>query len=471
MPASNCTNYVAYRLIKNGMSEERPWDSTGMAYNWGRANRSITDQTPMVGAVAWWEAGDGVGSSGHVAYVQKVVSNREIVISEDSWSGDFHWRTITRDGSGWPTGFIHFQDREVTVAQRPQVTGTPRIGQTLTADTGTWKPAASYAVQWFSGREPIAGATGTTLAVSKALLRTRLSVRVTAKTNGYVPGSATSERTAKVRRGRLEVATRPSISGTPQVDEVLVLDPGAASPAAESRTVRWYADGVQIAGADGLRLRLSQEQIRSTITATVLHSRDGYANLAATSAPTEPVAAGQFEVTDPFTVNGQPRVGRTLTVQPGTFTPPGASVRYTWLRGGQVVEGATGATYDVGAADLGQQLSVQVDLRHPGYQDTALAADADGPTTTVPDLVVDATGRARKVVVTLGVTAPGVDGVSGPATVRVDGREATGRVVDGRLRLVVKGVAPGRHTVQADYAGTDVVEAAGATDRVRVTRR
>ncbi len=467
----NCTNYVAYRLIKNGMSEERPWDSTGMAYNWGRANRSITDQTPMVGAVAWWEAGDGVGSSGHVAYVQKVVSNRKIVISEDSWSGDFHWRTITKDGSGWPTGFIHFQDREVTVAQRPQVTGTPRIGQTLTADTGTWKPAASYAVQWLSGREPIAGATGTTLDVTKALLRTRLSVRVTAKTNGYVPGSATSERTTKVRRGQLEVATRPSISGTPQVDEVLVLDPGAASPAAESRTVRWYADGEQIAGADGLRLRLSQEQIRSTITATVVHSRDGYANLAATSAPTEPVAAGQFEVSDPFTVSGQPRVGRTLTVEPGTFTPQGASVSYTWLRGGQVVEGATGATYDVGAADLGKQLSVQVDLRHPGYQDTTLTADADGPTTTVPDLVVDATGRVRKVVVTLGVTAPGVDGVSGPATVRVEGREATGRVVDGRLRLVVKGVTPGRHQVQVEYAGTEVVEAASGTDRVRVTRR
>ncbi len=90
----NCTNYVAYRLVKGGMSAERPWGSTGMAYNWGTANKKITDQTPMVGAVAWWNKNSGgVGSSGHVAYVERVISNTKIVISEDSWSGDFHWRT------------------------------------------------------------------------------------------------------------------------------------------------------------------------------------------------------------------------------------------------------------------------------------------------------------------------------------------------------------------------------------------
>ena len=71
----NCTNYVAYRLISGGMSAERPWSGTGMAYNWGPANRSITNQTPMVGAVAWWKKNaPGAGSSGHVAFVQRVLS-------------------------------------------------------------------------------------------------------------------------------------------------------------------------------------------------------------------------------------------------------------------------------------------------------------------------------------------------------------------------------------------------------------
>jgi surface antigen len=467
----NCTNYVAYRLVKNGMSAERPWDSTGMAYNWGRANRSITDEKPMVGAVAWWEAGDGVGSSGHVAYVQKVLSSRKIVISEDSWGGDFHWRTLTRRGGSWPTGFVHFQDRSVTVESRPSITGTPRVGQTLTAVTGTWKPAATKAVQWYAAGDPIDGATGTTLTVTKALLRARLSVRVVATARGYLPGRSTSERTERVRSGLMDVATRPTISGRPRVDEVLTVDPGAATPASDSREVRWFADGERIAGADNLRLRIGQDLIGTTVTAVVVHRRDGYHALEATSAATDRIEAGRFEVSEPFTMSGRPRVGRTLSVTPGTFTPADATVRYTWLRGDEVVTGATGRSYEVTGTDLGQPLSVRVDLTHPGYRDESLVLDTDATVTTVPTVRVDAEGLARRAVVKLRVTAPGIDDVGGRATVRIAGREVTGRVVDGRLRVVVTDLDPGRHTVRVSYDGTRLVEAARATDRVRVTRR
>ena len=466
----NCTNYVAYRLVKNGMSEERPWDGTGMAYNWGRANRGITDEVPMVGSVAWWNAGDGVGSSGHVAYVQKVLSNRRIVVSEDSWSGDFHWRTIRKRGGGWPTGFIHFKDRRVTASEPPRVTGTPRVGETLSADLGTWKPAASRSVQWYAAGSPIEGATGTTLTATRALLRTRLSVRVTATARGYLPGRATSERTTLVRRGVMEVATRPRITGTPRVDEVLTLDPGAATPTAGSHVVRWYADGERITGASAHRLRLTQAQIRREITATVVHRREGYHALEATTAPTAKVEAGRFEVTSPFTLGGRPRVGRTLTVTPGTFEPADATVTYTWLRGDQVVEGAEGRSYDVGRADLGEQLSVRVDLRRAGYRDKSLTLQAERTVTTVPTLTVDATGLERRAVVRLRLTAPGVESVGGRARVRIDGREVAGRVVDGRLRVVVRDLDPGRHRVRAIYEGTALVEAARATDRVRVRR-
>lgn len=104
----NCTNYVAYRLVQNGLPNLRPWVGTGNAYNWGLANPSITDQTPTAGAVAWYDAfAQPMGAYGHVAYVERVVSDDEIIISEDNWNGNFHWRRITRD-SYWPSGFIHF---------------------------------------------------------------------------------------------------------------------------------------------------------------------------------------------------------------------------------------------------------------------------------------------------------------------------------------------------------------------------
>ena len=106
--------------------------------------RRITDDRPMVGAVAWWKANvPGAGSVGHVAYVEQVVSRRKIVISEDSWSGDFRWKTITRRGTGWPSGFIHFNDREVRATTAPEISGTPAIGDAVKVTVGRWQPDAS----------------------------------------------------------------------------------------------------------------------------------------------------------------------------------------------------------------------------------------------------------------------------------------------------------------------------------------
>ena len=59
----NCTNYVAFRMISRGMSATRPWSGSGDARNWGVVYKNVTNQTPMVGSVAWW-------STNHVAYVE-----------------------------------------------------------------------------------------------------------------------------------------------------------------------------------------------------------------------------------------------------------------------------------------------------------------------------------------------------------------------------------------------------------------
>ncbi|HET8989028.1 MAG TPA: CHAP domain-containing protein [Humibacillus sp.] len=123
-PGHNCTNYVAYRLVKNGMPNERPASLTGNAYNWGPAFPDLTDDKPVKGAVAWWDT--SYSATGHVAYVEKVVSPDEILVSEDNWGGDFRWRRVTRMGGRWPQGFIHLRDQATPVsdpkAYRPLAT-------------------------------------------------------------------------------------------------------------------------------------------------------------------------------------------------------------------------------------------------------------------------------------------------------------------------------------------------------------
>ncbi|MGH3361144.1 MAG: CHAP domain-containing protein [Nocardioides sp.] len=468
----NCTNYVAYRMVKDGMSAERPWSGTGMAYNWGWANPRITDDKPMVGAVAWWKRNvPGAGSSGHVAYVEKVLSAGRIVISEDSWSGDFHWRRITKSGTGWPTGFIHFKDRRVTAKTRPAITGSAAVGETLVASRGRWTPAASYSFQWLADGRSLRGATSARLTVSPELHGSRLSVRVTARARGYLDGRSTSERTPGVVRGTMETLDRPAILGTARVGEVLTLQRGAWSPAPDTTVIRWYADGRLIDGVDGGRLRLDQPHIGTRITVRTTARREGYQRSALTSPPTTEVTAGRIRVSTPFELQGVARMGARLRVEPGTFTPAGASVSYTWLRNGRAVAGATGTSYDLGVADVGKRMSVRVKLRHPGYRDRVVSLPATERIRTRPTLHVRSEGRPGRALVRLRVTAPGVETPGGRATIRVGIREVTGRLEDGRLRVVVRNLTPGLRTVRVTYAGTDVVLPGRARTTVKVLRR
>ena len=108
-PGHNCTNYLAYRLTHGGRLVARP-PGTASAYTWGDAARKAgvpVDDRPSVGAVAWWTAAAVGNSSGHVAYVEEVLADGSVVLSEDSLKGDFDWRHLTRS-SGWPSGFIHY---------------------------------------------------------------------------------------------------------------------------------------------------------------------------------------------------------------------------------------------------------------------------------------------------------------------------------------------------------------------------
>ncbi|MEO7132541.1 MAG: CHAP domain-containing protein [Dermatophilaceae bacterium] len=115
----NCTNYVAYRKIKDGMSSTWPGGSTwGYARDWGTLYSSKTNSTPAVGSVAWW--GTEFSSTGHVAYVEKVISSTEILVSEDNWGGDFRWRRVVRGSDKWPLGFVHFTDKPTVPSTDPQ---------------------------------------------------------------------------------------------------------------------------------------------------------------------------------------------------------------------------------------------------------------------------------------------------------------------------------------------------------------
>ncbi|REK72375.1 CHAP domain-containing protein [Aeromicrobium endophyticum] len=542
---TNCTNYVAYRLITtNGLSTKRPAPGVGNARDWGTAMASVTNATPAVGAVAWW------GKTGnHVAYIEKVVSSSEIWVSESNWSGAFDWRKITKSGGGWPDGIIHFTPPAPVSSTQPAIVGSPTVGAAVTASTGTWNPApASFqyqwmldgapltgataktytptpvtayrnltvqvsgirtgsatvravsppavvapgtltasrrpvvtgtakigqrlsatggtwsrtdvalTYQWFSGANSIAGATSATYAAQAADVGQPLTVRVTASRAGFTPATSTSASTASVAGGTLVRRSGPSVTGTPRVGAPLTASPGTWSPAATT-TFQWYADGRAVAGATAQTFRPTARERRATITVRVTARRAGYTSATATSAATSAVGTGRIDVAKGPRIAGSPSAGAVLTIDPGTYSPANASVRYQWMRDGKAISGATSRTRKVSPGDVGRRLSATVTYKVSGYSARTVTTAAARRTRSAATLSVKATSPAAgRVALTIRVKgAGGVVPTGSVSVVDPAGRTRTAKLVKGRTVLTVTGQPTGRQTYRITYGGSSTV--------------
>ena len=467
----NCTNYVAYRLIQNGMPDIRPWEGSGNAANWGVEMASITDQTPRVGAVAWYKPNvTPAGSAGHVAYVEQVVSDTEIIVSEDYWGGDFYWRRITKTDGGWPSGFIHFNDAAIEPTTPPVISGAPAVGSPLEVGLGAWTPApTSVTVRWLADGVAIPGAIAAGYVPTPDVKGKTLTAEVTAARDNYTAGRAALV-TAPVAPGTLQASVLPAIQGIPEVGQTLTLSDTSWSPQPSRTTTQWYADGVAIADATGSTLVLSRDHIDARISARVTGSAQGYRKLTATAPETTPVLAKAVKVTRSFRVKGRPKLGSALVARAGDVRPSNATAAYAWLRDGRPISKATNRAYTVRPKDIGRSVSLQVTLMHTHFRDTTEVIAIPGPVTTVPTMRVRTDVGRGRVAVDVKVKAPGVPAPSGAITVTVGGRTVEGQLVNGLERLVVRNLRPGTKPVVVRYAGSDLVQPAASRSEVDVLR-
>ena len=466
----NCTNYVAYRLIQTGMADARPWVGSGNASNWGVAMASITDQTPTVGSVAWYRSNvSPAGSNGHVAYVEQVISDTEIVVSEDYWGGNFHWRRITKTGGGWPSGFIHFNDRVVAPTTAPAIVGTPAVGAPLEVAPGAWTPTpTSINVRWLADGAAIPGATAPSYVPTPDVKGKALTAEVTAQLDGYAAGQATLA-TAPVAPGVFTPAEVPTIQGVAEVGQTLTLTNASWAPQPAKVKTQWYADGVAIDGATGPSFVLTRDHIDRRISARVQASASGYRKSTSRVAETAPVLAKPVVITSPSRVKGAAEVGSKLVAKVGTLKPTDATATYRWFRDGQPIAGTRLPTYTVRRADLGHALSVQVTLSRTHFRDTTESV-AVAAVTTVPEVKVRSEATRKRVVLDIRVKAPGASRPDGAITVSVGKRTVEAQVVAGTAHVVVRDAKAGTRPVVVSYAGTDLVQPAVAQSSIDIPR-
>ena len=136
----NCTNYAAYRMVKAGLPNTRPWSGGGNATYWGTSMKSITNATPRGRRRRLVEGRRLPGRLGRARGVRREGRLRQ---RDHRVDGQLERRLLLGPGHqgaprGWPSGFVHFKDVQIANTAVPKITGTAKVGSTLTASAGTW---------------------------------------------------------------------------------------------------------------------------------------------------------------------------------------------------------------------------------------------------------------------------------------------------------------------------------------------
>ena len=329
---------------------------TAAAGSWFPAPTTVTRQ---------WNA-DGVaipGATGGTFVVTTAQQGKKITVTETASGTDLHTTSASSD----PTATVPVS---TLTGPTPTITGTAKVGSTLTAKPGVWAPApVNLGYAWKAAGVPISGATGANLVVPAAALGKTITVTVTGSKAGYTSVPRTSAATSAVVAGTLTGPT-PTIAGTAKVGSTLTARPGTWAPAPVTLKYQWKINGANISGATASTYKISASYVGKKITVTVTGSKTAYTTLVRTSASTSAVVAGTLTAPTP-TISGTAKVGYTLTARPGTWGPAPVTLSYQWKANGAAISGATAATYKVAAATKGKKITVTVTGRKTGYVTTA----------------------------------------------------------------------------------------------------
>ena len=281
------------------------------------------------------------------------------VIISDSISGGGYTTSVPANGT-LPASCLS--------APVPTITGTAKVGSTLTATPGTWGPApVALTYQWKANGVAITGATSATYKLAGAQAGKTITVTVTGTKAGYTAASKTSAATATIAPGTLGPAPVPTITGTAKVSSTLTAVPGTWGPGSVALAYQWKANGVSITGATAATYKLAGAQAGKTVTVTVTGTKTGYTTKSKTSAATAVVAPGTLGPAPVPTITGTAKVGSTLTAVPGTWGPAPVSLTYQWKANGVSITGATAAAYKLAAAQAGKTVTVTVTGTKTGY--------------------------------------------------------------------------------------------------------
>jgi hypothetical protein len=250
---------------------------------------------------------------------------------------------------------------------------------------------------------PIYGATNAAYTSESSDIGTQLSVRVASSEFGY----ATDYATADVPGVITDSNTQPTMVEPPAIQSaggfnvgtVLHATPGTWSVAGMSYTYQWF-EGTTSLGDATNEYTVNDADLGQQITVQVVASKTGYPTTApVVSAPVTPVVGAALTPNAPFSFSsstkGLAKGFIKYTVNPGSWSGPGASFSYVWAGDTSDIIGSADAqsvVVSTSKAALVDPLTITVTASAQGFVDslptTATARKGASPLTPLTSPIV-----------------------------------------------------------------------------------
>ncbi|MEE1769677.1 hypothetical protein PUR34_16370 [Streptomyces sp. JV185] len=352
----------------------------------GTVKASVGSVSPTTGAAGGKVTVRVTGTSLHkddkvqIQLSGKVIESTTVEVSADRKTltavldltgatvGTWYLSVVTHNNWQYGQGSFEVTAASLRNSALPAIGGTARVGDRLTASTGTWTPdPASYTYQWNADGKPVTGATASTYTVPASLLGKKVTVTVTARRTGTADVPATSAALTVAKGAAPRVTTTPKITGTVKVGAKLTATNGGWTPAATSYGYQWKADGKAIQGATASTYTVPASLLGKKVTVTVTARRTGHADGSATTASVKVATGSAPKATKQPTISGTAKTGRTLKAAHGTWTPTPTSYGYQWYANGKAISGATKSSLTLKSAQRGKKITVKVTARRTGH--------------------------------------------------------------------------------------------------------
>lgn len=155
--------------------------------------------------------------------------------------------------------------------------------------------------------------------------------------------------------------------------KTLTAKPGKWSPTGVHYKYQWYRNSSKIKGATKSTYKVTTADAGKKISVKATGKKTGYTTASKTSGKTKAVAKGTLSAAKPK-ISGSAKVGKTLKVKTGKWSPSSTKVSYQWKRNGKKISGAKKSSYKVKAADKGKRISVTVTGKASGYKTKSITS-------------------------------------------------------------------------------------------------